>query len=89
MVILSSISIERITIEDHSVYASPSPSSTTTLSSDFNFDALGDTSCNFITESIVEDMQAKAPEIVLGLCDYIYNDDEAGCWIEIVEPIDK
>jgi hypothetical protein len=56
---------------------------------DFNFAALGDTNCNSITESIVEDIQAKAPEIVLGLGDYIYNDDEAGCWLEIVEPIDK
>jgi phosphodiesterase/alkaline phosphatase D-like protein len=37
----------------------------------------------------VENIQTKAPEIVLGLGDYIYNDDEAGCWIEIVEPIDN
>jgi hypothetical protein len=90
MVILST-SIEGVTTEDHSVYASPSPSpsSTATLSSDFNFGAVADTNCNTITESIVENIQTKAPEIVLGLGDYIYNDDKAMCWLEIVEPIDN
>src|SRR5919109_921677 len=42
-----------------------------------------------LSSTIVEDIQAKAPELVLGLGDYIYNDDEAGCWLEIVEPIDN
>jgi hypothetical protein len=91
MVIISSTSIEGIASENHSVYASPSsppPPSTATLSN-FNFAAVGDTNCNSITESIVEDIQTKAPEIVLGLGDYIYNDDEADCWLEIVEPIDN
>ncbi|HKG71211.1 MAG TPA: metallophosphoesterase [Nitrososphaeraceae archaeon] len=54
----------------------------------FNFAALGDTNCNSNTEDIVEDIQTKAAELVLGLGDYIYNDDEAACWLEIVEPID-
>jgi len=92
VVILSSTSIERVTTENHSVYASispPPPPSTATLSSDFNFAALGDTNCNSITENIVEDIQAKVAEIVLGLGDYIYNDDTADCWLEIVEPIDN
>jgi predicted MPP superfamily phosphohydrolase len=92
MVILSSTIIEGIATENHSVYASPSPSppppSTATLSN-FNFAAVGDTNCNSITENIVEDIQAKAPEIVLGLGDYIYNDDSADCWLEIIEPIDN
>jgi predicted MPP superfamily phosphohydrolase len=90
MVILSSTIIEGIATENHSVYASPSPPppSTATLSN-FNFAAVGDTNCNSITENIVEDIQAKAPEIVLGLGDYIYNDDSADCWLEIVEPIDN
>jgi hypothetical protein len=86
MVILSSTHIEEVTTEDHSVYASPSNTSTLL---GFNFGAVGDTNCSSITESIVEDIQAKAPEIVLGLGDYIYNDDEADCWLEIVEPIDN
>jgi predicted MPP superfamily phosphohydrolase len=88
MVILSSTIIEEIATEDHSVYASPPPPSTATLSN-FNFAAVGDTNCNSITENIVEDIQAKAPELVLGLGDYIYNDDTADCWLEIVEPIDN
>jgi hypothetical protein len=96
-IVILSTSIEGVTTEDHSVYASPSPSSpsspspssTATLSSDFNFGAVGDTNCNTITESIVENIQTKAPEIVLGLGDYIYNDDKAMCWLEIVEPIDN
>jgi predicted MPP superfamily phosphohydrolase len=87
MVIISSTIIEGIATEDHSVYASPSPPSTATLSN-FNFAAVGDTNCNSITENIVENIQAKTPELVLGLGDYIYNDDEADCWLEIVEPID-
>jgi predicted MPP superfamily phosphohydrolase len=91
MVIISSTSIEGIASENHSVYASPSPPpppSTATLSN-FNFAAVGDTNCNSNTEDVVEDIQAKAPEIVLGLGDYIYNDDSADCWLEIIEPIDN
>jgi hypothetical protein len=96
IIVILSTSIGGIIIENHSIYAStstsssPSPSpSIATLSSDFNFGAVGDTNCSSITESIVEDIQAKAPEIVLGLGDYIYNDDSADCWLEIVEPIDN
>jgi Calcineurin-like phosphoesterase len=59
-----------------------------TPSTNFNFAAVGDTNCNSNTEDIVADIQTKAAELVLGLGDYIYNDDEAGCWLEIVEPID-
>ena len=47
MVIISSTIIEGIATEDHSVYASPSPPSTATLSN-FNFGAVGDTNCNSI-----------------------------------------
>jgi phosphodiesterase/alkaline phosphatase D-like protein len=56
--------------------------------SNFNFAAVGDTNCNSNTETVVENIQAKASQLVLGLGDYIYNDDEADCWLEIVEPID-
>ena len=70
-----------------------SPITTTTgatpsVNPNFNFAALGDTNCNDNTEDIVEDIQTKAAELVLGLGDYIYNDDEADCWLEIVQPID-
>src|ERR687891_400181 len=53
MVIISSTIIEGIATGDHSVYASPSPPSTATLSN-FNFAAVGDTNCNSNTEEIVE-----------------------------------
>jgi hypothetical protein len=85
IIVVLSISIKRIDINYYSVYAS-SPSTATI--SNFNFAAVGDTNCNSTTVNIVEDIQAKSPEIVLGLGDYIYNDDEAACWLEIVEPID-
>jgi calcineurin-like phosphoesterase family protein len=70
-----------------------SPITTTTgetqsTNPNFNFAAVGDTNCNSNTETIVENIQAKASQLVLGLGDYIYNDDEADCWLEIVEPID-
>jgi phosphodiesterase/alkaline phosphatase D-like protein len=70
-----------------------SPITTTTgetqsTNPNFNFAAVGDTNCNSNTETIVENIQAKASQLVLGLGNYIYNDDEADCWLEIVEPID-
>ena len=68
---------------------SPITTATPSINSNFNFAAVGDTNCNSNTEDVVEDIQTKAPEIVLGLGDYIYNDDSADCWLEIVEPIDN
>ena len=43
--VILSTSIEAIDIENHSVYASPSSTTTATLS-DFNFAAAGDWGCN-------------------------------------------
>jgi hypothetical protein len=68
---------------------SPITAATPSINSNFNFAAVGDTNCNSNTEDVVADIQAKAPEMVLGLGDYIYNDDSADCWLEIVEPIDN
>jgi Calcineurin-like phosphoesterase len=68
---------------------SPITAATPSINSNFNFAAVGDTNCNSNTEDVVEDIQAKAPEIVMGLGDYIYNSDSADCWLEIVEPIDN
>jgi hypothetical protein len=85
IVILSSTSIEGVTTEDHSVYASPSNIST--LSS-FNFAAAGDWGCTSHTTDTVNNILDKNPELVLGLGDYEYYGDDADCWLEIVEPID-
>ena len=85
IVILSSTSIERVTTEDHSVYASPS--NTSTLPG-FNFAAAGDWGCTSHTIDTVNNIVDKNPELILGLGDYEYYGDDADCWLEIVEPID-
>jgi Calcineurin-like phosphoesterase len=83
--VILSTSIEGVTIEDHSVYASPS--STSTLP-DFNFAAAGDWACTSDTIDTVNNVLDKNPELVLGLGDYEYYGDDADCWLGIVEPID-
>src|ERR687892_1233110 len=57
-------------------------------SSDFNFGAAGDWGCTDDTSDTVNNILDKAPEIVLGLGDYSY-DDSADCWFDIVQPIDN
>ena|ERR687897_1932299 len=90
MVIISSTIIEGIAIvENHSVYASSSPaSSTATLSSNFNFAAVGDWACTSDTTDTVNNIIDKSPELVLGLGDYSY-EDTADCWLDIIQPIDN
>jgi hypothetical protein len=83
--LLSPANVILAQVEDDSPITAATPS----INSNFNFAAVGDTNCNSNTEDVVEDIQAKAPEIVLGLGDYIYNSDSADCWLEIVEPIDN
>ena len=84
MVILSSTSIierEGIAIvENHSVYASPSPSNTSTLPG-FNFAATGDWGCTSHTTDTVKNILDKNPELVLGLGDYSYGKN-VSCWLE-------
>jgi predicted phosphodiesterase len=95
MIILSSTNIEGeiAIVKNHFVYASSSlspsspASSTTTLSSDFNFAAAGDWACTSDTTDTVNNIVDKNPELVLGLGDLSY-EDTADCWLEIVEPID-
>ncbi|MBD0359554.1 MAG: hypothetical protein ICV56_02435, partial [Nitrososphaeraceae archaeon] len=82
--VILSTSIEGVTIEDHSVYASPS--STSTLPG-FNFAAAGDWACTSYTTDTVNNIVDKNPEVILGLGDLSY-EDTADCWLEIVEPID-
>jgi hypothetical protein len=62
----------------------PAPS----ISTNFNFAAAGDWGCTDDTSDTVDNILDKAPEIVLGLGDYSY-DDSADCWFDIVQPIDK
>jgi hypothetical protein len=83
--LLSPANVILAQVEDDSPITAATPS----INSNFNFAAVGDTNCNSNTEDVVEDIQAKAPEIVMGLGDYIYNSDSADCWLEIVEPIDN
>ena len=85
MVILST-SIEEVTTEDHSVYASPS--NTSTLPG-FNFAAAGDWGCTDDTIDTVNNILEKSPELVLGLGDYSYEVDSADCWFEDIQPIDN
>jgi predicted MPP superfamily phosphohydrolase len=73
-------------VENHPVYASPSPPSTATLSH-FNFAAAGDWACTSHTTDTVNNIVDKVPELVLGLGDLSY-EDTVDCWLEIVEPID-
>jgi hypothetical protein len=84
MVILST-SIEEVTTEDHSVYASPS--NTSTLPG-FNFAAAGDWGCTPQTINTVNNILDKNPELILGLGDYDYYGPDANCWLERVQPID-
>jgi len=84
MVFLST-SLEGVTIENYSVYASPS-SSTSTVP-DFNFVAVGDWGCTSNTKKTVTNIIDKNPELVLGLGDYSYK-PTADCWLKIVDPID-
>jgi hypothetical protein len=89
MVILSTSIIEGggiAIVENHSVYASPSPS-TATLSG-FNFAAAGDWDCDINARNTLNNILDKNPELILGLGDYVYGGDSADCWLEIVEPID-
>jgi len=86
IIILSSTSIEEVTTKDHSVYASPS--NTSTLPG-FNFAAAGDWGCTSHTIDTVNNIVDKNPELILGLGDYEYYGDDADCWLEIVEPIDE
>jgi Calcineurin-like phosphoesterase len=85
MVILSTTSIEGVTIEDHAVYASPSSKSTLP---GFNFAAAGDWACTSDTTDTVNNILDKNPELVLGLGDFSY-DPTTDCWFKIVDPIDE
>src|ERR687889_557222 len=57
------------------------------ISTNFNFGAAGDWGCTDDTSDTVNNILDKAPEIVLGLGDYSY-DDSADCWFDVVNPID-
>jgi hypothetical protein len=50
--------------------------------------AVGDWGCNSNTNSTVNNVLDKKPELVLGLGDYSYNITSDDCWFKIVDPID-
>jgi hypothetical protein len=84
-IVILSTSIEEVTTEDHSVYASPSNTSTLPV---FNFAATGDWRCTSHTTDTVNNIVDIYSELILGLSDYEYYGDNADCWLEIVEPIE-
>src|SRR5919107_1556238 len=63
------------------------PRSAPSISTNFKFAAAGDWGCKDRTSDTVDNILDKAPEIVLGLGDYSY-DDSADCWFDVVNPID-
>jgi glucose/arabinose dehydrogenase len=56
--------------------------------SDFNIAAAGDWGCDNNANNTVNSIEAKNPELVLGLGDYAYRNDSA-CWFEIIKPIEN
>lgn len=54
---------------------------------DFNLIAVGDWGCNPNTFNTVRNIEARNPELVLGLGDYSYQ-NSADCWLKIVDSID-
>src|ERR687889_2116168 len=78
--------------EDESPITTTNTGTTTetppSISTNFNFGAAGDWGCTDDTSDTVDNILDKAPEIVLGLGDYSY-DDSADCWFDIVQPIDN
>lgn len=60
-----------------------------TLGPDFSFAAAGDWGCNPLTQSTVNQIRDKNPDLVLALGDFSYQKD-TGCWFKIMSPfIDK
>jgi hypothetical protein len=55
--------------------------------SDFNFAAAGDWGCTDDTTDTINNILGKSPELVLGLGDYSYDEEDADCWLKKVEPI--
>ena len=79
MVILS-VSIKEIVIENHSVYAfSSSSHSSTAILPDFNFAAVGDWGCDINARNTLNNILDKNPELVIALGDYSYT-TLADCW---------
>jgi len=45
--------------------------------------------CTSDIEDTVNNILGKSPELVLGLGDYVYGEDSADCWFDIIQPIDN
>jgi predicted MPP superfamily phosphohydrolase len=55
---------------------------------DFNIDDVGDWGCNSNTDTAVDKIDARNPELVLALGDYSYQ-NTATCWFNAIQPIDS
>ena len=84
-IIMLSIIVNAISIDDRSYYAYATASATL---SDFNFAAVGDWGCTDDTIDTVNNIIDKSPELVLGLGDYSYG-DSPDCWFNIIQPINN
>jgi hypothetical protein len=60
-----------------------------TVHADFNFAVVGDWGCTSNTNSTVNNVLDKKPELVLALGDYSYNRTSDDCWFKIVDPINE
>ena len=57
-------------------------------SNDINFIAAGDWNCNTETEKTITKITKLAPELVLGLGDYTFENISPECWFDVSKPID-
>jgi len=55
---------------------------------DSNIDAVGDWGCNANTDTTVDKINARNPELVLALGDYSYQNTST-CWFNAIQPIDS
>src|SRR5919112_4550642 len=82
-IIMLSIIVNAISIDDRSYYAYATASVTFP---GFNFAAVGDWGCTDDTIDTVNNIIEKSPELVLGLGDYSY-EDSPDCWFDVIQPI--
>jgi Calcineurin-like phosphoesterase len=87
-ILLLSVTVLIHTESTHIAHAQTNNNTAAATLPDFNFAAAGDWGCNSNTNKTIISMQSKNPELVLGLGDYSYK-NTAGCWLQIIDPIDE
>ena len=75
-------------ITEIDVYGHDPTDTTPPTTPNFNIAAVGDWGCNSNTDKTISNIQAKNPELILGLGDYSYQ-STANCWLQKVDPIDE